>query len=102
MLLFTAIIILYISTCISLFKLYFFLQKKNQQSSSAISVIASYLLFACFIIIAVPFAIFFPAWINVKLGAISGPESSTMLILFGCVVLAMSIWQGRKSRPTHF
>lgn len=93
--------IVYIALCILGFKLYFFLQQKNLNTRGKLKKgIASYALFMLFICIEIPFAIFFPAWLNARLNVLDKNSESTMyLILFGVVVLSLSIWNARKDRP---
>lgn len=95
----------YVFLCISGFKLYFHLQIKNtnQTQNKLKKVIITYGLFACFILLEIPFAIFFPTWLSEKLDIVElTSETRIYFLLFGCLVLAFSIWSGRKSRPIDF
>lgn len=96
--------ILYIALCIFGFKLYFFLQRKNLNTRDKLKKsIASYALFILFICIEIPFAIFFPAWLNTQLNVLEKSSESTMyLLIFGVAVLSLSIWNARKDRPENF
>lgn len=105
MLILVALIILYILICIGAFRLYFYLQYLNQQkrSDSLMKNINSYLLFACFICLEIPFAIFFPAWLSEKLHVFERTPNTTMyFLIFGCVVLATAIWKGRIAKKNTF
>jgi len=102
---FIFLIPVYVFFCISGFKIYFYLQNKNmkQTQNKLKRGIATYGLFACFILLEIPFAIFFPTWLSEKLNIVERTSETTMyFLLFGCLVLAFSIWNGRKSRPKGF
>lgn len=98
------IIAIYIVLSVLGFKLYFFLQNKNLDTKSKLKkVVASYTLFILFIFIEIPFAIFFPAWLNAKLNVFNQSSNYTMyLLLFGTLVLCFSIWYARNDRPKLF
>jgi len=101
---FVALIFLYILISIGAFRLYFHLQSLNQKRKSdfLIKTINSYLLFACFICLEIPFAIFFPAWLSEKLQVVARTSDTTMFsLIFGCIVLAISIWKGRISKKDN-
>ena len=102
---FSILIFIYISICIGGFKLYFYLQEKNMNHANGRlrKWIFTYCLSACFILLEIPFAIFFPFWLNNKLMIIEKSTNSSMyLLLSGCLVLAIALWFGRKSRPKGF
>ena len=96
--------VMYIALCMLGFKLYFFLQQKNLHTRDKFKKgIASYALFILFICIEIPFAIFFPVWLNTRLNVLEKSSESTMyLLIFGVVVLSLSIWNARKDRPKGF
>ncbi|HCD12483.1 MAG: hypothetical protein JG763_911 [Shewanella sp.] len=96
--------VMYIALCMLGFKLYFFLQQKNLNTRDKLKKgIVSYVLFILFICIEIPFTIFFPVWLNTKLNVIKENSESTMyLLIFGVVVLGLSIWHARKDRPKGF
>ncbi len=103
MIIFLILMLVYIALCIGGFKGYFYLQNINdrQKSNRFLKVCYSYVLFAIFICLEIPFALFFPAWLSEKL--IEGASESTIyFLLFGCFVLGMSIWKGRSYRPKNF
>lgn len=96
--------VMHIILCVLGFKLYYFLQRKNLHTRDKLKkCIVSYALFILFIGIEIPFAIFFPAWLNVKLNVFDkSPESTMYLLIFGVAVLILSIWNTRKERPKNF
>lgn len=104
MIYFVVLGIIYIALCIFGFKLYFFLQRKNLNTRGEFKkVVVSYVLFILFVCIEIPFAIFFPAWLNAKLNVLSKSSESIMyLLLFGVIVLGFSLWNARKDRPKSF
>lgn len=96
---------IYIALCIVGFKGYFYLQckVKSLKSNNLSKAIYSYTLFIVFICVEIPFAIFFPAWINSKLMMLDENTATTAsMLLFGCFVLAISIWKGKSYRPNDF
>jgi hypothetical protein len=102
---FSILIFIYIGICIGGFKLYFYLQGKNMDHANnrLRKWIVTYFLFAFFILLEIPFAIFFPFWLNNKLMVVEQSTNSSMyLLLSGCLVLAIALWYGRKSRPKGF
>ena len=101
MVFFIVLIFLYILICIGAVRLYFNLQSLNQKSrrNSLYKNINSYLLFACFVCLEIPFAIFFPAWLSEKLQVVERTSDTTMyFLLFGCLVLAVATWKGRIAK----
>lgn len=104
MLYFGDLIITYIFVCIFGVKYYFYLQKQNLRTTSKFKKnIVSYALFALFVCIEIQFAIFFPTWLNSKLMTFEKSSDSTMyLLLFGCLILGLSVWKARKERPSEF
>lgn len=105
MILYALLTVLYAVTCVIGFKLYFYLQGRNMaQSYNRLNKgIVTYLLFLVFILLEIPFTIFFPFWLNSKLIVFETSKTSLMyLLLFGCFILAVALWFGRKSRPKGF
>ena len=105
MTIFLFLILIYIILCVSGVKVYFHLQNRNKTKvqSTFKEHSFSYLLFVLFIFLEIPFAIFFPAWLSEKLAVVERTSESTMyFLLLGCLVLAFSIWKGRKFRPKYF
>jgi len=98
---FIVAILVYVIACIIGVRAYFSLMSKSKikLKNSLTQIISSYILFGVFVITVIPFAIFFPAWLSEKLMIIERTSTSTIiLILFGCFVLALSIWKGRNYR----
>lgn len=92
-------ILVYVILCLIGVRVYFFLMSKNKikLKNSVTQIICSYILFGTFVITVIPFAVFFPAWISEKLMVIERTSASTItLILFGCFVLALSLWKGKN------
>jgi len=91
---FVVIILAYILACYLGVRFYFYMVflVQNSFAGPVIKIIYSYLLFALFVLLEVPFAIFFPLWVFDKLGVAEPAQTITVsLIIFGCVVLAVSI-----------
>lgn len=85
--------------------MYFFFQDRNSKraTNTLNKNVIDYALFAGFICLQIPFSIFFPAWLSEKLEVVERTSDNTMyFLLFGCVVLAISMWIGWKSRPKAF
>ena len=101
MILFVSLILIYTIVCIFGVRLYFYCHSTIKEVRKGVSsILLSYLLFFIFVLIEIPFAIFFPAWLSAKLTIFEHSPNSTMfLLLFGVTVLALSIWKGRAHRP---
>ncbi len=85
-------------------RLYFFLGiwVGNHITGSAYKIIYRYLLFGIFVVLEIPFAIFFPAWAFNKFKIVEYTPTTTMsFILFGCLVLSISVWKGNVYRKKH-
>lgn len=105
MIIFLILILAYITLCIAGFRGYFYLQEINQsyKANKVLKVFYSYVLFAVFICIEIPFALFFPAWLSAELMIWDEvAESTVYFLIFGCLVLGISIWKGKKYRPKNF
>lgn len=105
MTLFLFLLIGYVILCIVGVRGYFYLQKRNIEKvgSGFRQIIYSYLLFAIFICLEIPFAIFFPMWLNEKLTVVDRTSQTTMcFLLLGCLTLALATWKGRASKPEGF
>ena len=102
---FILLIVGYILISIGACRVYFYLQCQNNQrrAGSFMKLISSYLLFAGFICLIIPFTIFFPSWLSEKLEFIDRTQNSTMyFILFGCVILIIALWKGRIHDQKQF
>jgi hypothetical protein len=99
MIVFTFLMFVYVFLCMFGFKLYFHLRSRtiSKNYSKFKKDILSYLLSTCFIVLEIPFAIFFPAWLGEELMIVERTsESSMYFLLFGCLVLAIALWNSRK------
>lgn len=99
------IVAFYIMACIWGFKWYFYVQNLVKVSKFRVFLknICNFMLFIIFICIEVPFAIFFPAWVNAKLMIIDENAGTTSsMLLFGCFVLIISVWKGKAYHPNNF
>ena len=75
----------------------------NFAKRKTLRVLLEYGVFVLFILIEIPFSIFFPAWISEKLAVIERtPNTTASLIVFGCVVLAFSVWLGNRAEARRF
>ena len=102
---FIIIILTYVFLCVKGVDSYFYLQSKNmsQTHNKLKKNIVTYLLFVLFVLLEIPFAIFFPVWLSEKLMVVEGnSEMRIIFLLFGCLVLGFSIWKGRNSKPKYF
>lgn len=98
-------IAVYIAICIWGFKWYFHFQSlvRASKSSGFMRGVYSFILFIIFICIEIPFAIFFPAWVNSRLMIFEENTGTTaFMLLFGCLILAISLWKGKAYRPHDF
>lgn len=105
MILYMILMLFYVAICIGGFKFYFYLQEKNKAHSYGrlAKGSVSYLYFAILIFAEIPFAIFFPFWLNTKLKVFeSGQMTSVTLLLIGCAILGGALWFGKKYRPNDF
>tara|TARA_B110000211_G_scaffold169736_1_gene191525 strand:- start:785 stop:1102 length:318 start_codon:yes stop_codon:yes gene_type:complete len=105
MIIFISLLVIYLLVSIGLVRLYFYLQGLNQKKRDGtfVKLMNSYLLFAFFVLISLPFTIFFPAWLSEKLEVVERTPDTTMyFILFGCFVLAIAIWKGRIPKQNEF
>ena len=99
MIIFISLLVIYLLVSIGLVRLYFYLQGLNQKKRDGtfVKLMNSYLLFAFFVLISLPFTIFFPAWLSERT-----PDTTMYFILFGCFVLAIAIWKGRIPKQNEF
>ncbi len=80
-------------------KYYFIIQRGFDKTIKGNSkrLFFSYSLFLAFILIEIPIALFFPAWVSEVLEVIKyTPESTAGLIVIGCCVLVFSVIYGYK------
>lgn len=103
LIIFFVAIITYMAICYLGARLYFsFVVNTHQKTWSKLtkgSVLA--ILFLGFIIIEIPFSIFFPAWVSAKLGIMvdeQGREFTSAFIGFGCFVLLSTLWMAWRSK----
>ncbi|MDN7134968.1 hypothetical protein J6J28_04405 [Pseudidiomarina sp. 1ASP75-5] len=89
----------YMLVCIAAVRAYFYCQNKLKSYKDSLPLtLLSYMFFFVFILIEIPFAIFFPAWLSERFSVIERTSNNTMLLLlFGVFTLAFSIWQGRSA-----
>lgn len=70
-----------------------YLYQKFQQPAARSALLHAWLV--AFVIAQVPIGIFFPAWLSEKWKIlVPGPLTTTLLLLFGCVTLALAAWRG--------
>lgn len=104
MTIFITLIIIYMLVSYFGVRIYFCFQNGLKDKKNSLSkLVFTYLIFFLFILVEIPFVIFFPAWISEKLDVFERTSETTMfLILFGVVVLIGAIWKGRASRANNF
>jgi len=92
--------LMYIFGCYLCARTYFYFMDFLRQSPKNVFIrnLMIYGLFIVFVIIEIPFAIFFPAWISEKMAIFERTSFTTGgLILFGFFVLVISALLGRKN-----
>lgn len=102
LLLFIIGIFVYCYVCYFFARIYFSYKTlgKIKSRNKLLRLIGEYAFFFVFIFIEIPFAFFFPVWVNDKLIVIKSDSFTTMLfIIFGAIVLVISLSLGyRRSK----
>lgn len=100
---FISAILVYVFGCYVFARFYFALVAYINQSTWKASVKKGVvaICFLGFVITEIPLAIFLPAWLSFQTGFLvndHGREPTTMLIIFGCIVLATTLWCAWRSK----
>ncbi len=91
--------VVYVWLCLGIVKFHKHLADKLKlvNRRSLLNVFSQYIWFLLFIVTYIPFSIFFPAWLNGKLGIVQESRNVTAIfILLGCLTLAITMWLGYK------
>ncbi|AUJ69935.1 hypothetical protein [Pseudoalteromonas sp. NC201] len=91
--------VVYVCLCLGIVKFHKHLADKLKLTSrhSLLNVFSQYIWFLMFIVTYIPFSIFFPAWLNGKLGIVQeSPNVTAIFIFLGCFTLAVTMWLGYK------
>lgn len=73
-----------------------YLHRKFRKPSAR--TVVTYAWFLAFVAMVIPVGIFFPAWLSEKWEIFAAePGTTTLLLLFGCAVLALATWGGWRS-----
>ncbi len=96
---FILVLFVYAYLCYLVVFAYFNLMARIKMSitNKIIRTFYQYALFLVFLVVDIPFSIFFPAWVSEKFLVIEHSSTSTLnLILLGCCVLVLTLWIGKK------
>lgn len=97
---FVVVMFVFAYVCYLGFRGYFFVAVKMRQhvSQQAMRTVLLSVWFLAFVVVEMPFAVFFPWWLGERWNVFeAGQTPRAILILFGCATLATAIWFGMKS-----
>lgn len=96
-------VFIYIGGCYFFARLYFASVASVYQSTwgSTAKKCISGIFFLVFVVLEIPLGILLPAWLSSKSGFLvdsHGKEPTSILIIFGCLVLTATLWMAWRSK----